>query len=357
MTQWCLKEIEKQAIQYYDLIKCKPENIQLNDYDIIKNSFSLFKSNPYIVEEENDDDGDYIDKDDSFSDKKKDNESEKNITFSQNYVPSDDDKSVKEDITGIVKMKMSENVFKNISTFNKVSNEVENSINNNPCFKDESINNENNNNQKQNNEYDNPNNNINNRKESVKLNDEQNEINLELKNNNQNDDKKLNNDNDNNNGENNKNEIVRKKTLPPSSINDINNNNEKIINPYARRRTLPAGSINNNNDNNKSIYNPYINDIKKDNEENKQIDVKQSSIFLYNTNENNENNEDNKINENYVNNNYFNPLPKNSNNENKESQNKANNFGEIKKNNYIYGNSGLMSTNNSEVCKVSNNVF
>jgi hypothetical protein len=351
MTEWCLKEIEKQAMQYYELLKIKPENIQLNDYDIIRNSFSLFKSNPYIIEEENDDD--YID---SSSDKKKDKESEKNTTFSQNYVPSDDDKSDKEDITdnGI---KMSENLFKNTSTFNKVSNEVENSINKNPCLKENSINNENNDNQKQNNEYDNPNNNNNNnRKESIKLNDEQNEINLISNNNNQNDDKKLNNDNDKNNGENNKNAIVNKSTLPPSSINDIkNNNNENNANPYTKRKTLPAGSINFNNS--IDLINPYINDIKKKNEEKKQIDVKNSSIFIFNTNENNEKNEDYKSNENYVNNNYFNLCSKNYINEIEESQNKANNSDGIKKNNYISGNSGLMSTKNSEFCKVSNNVF
>jgi hypothetical protein len=58
-----------------------------------------------------------------------------------------------------------------------------------------------------------------------------------------------------------------------------------------------------------------------------------------------------------VNNNYFNLCSKNYINEIEESQNKANNSDGIKKNNYISGNSGLMSTKNSEFCKVSNNVF
>lgn len=48
MIEICLKELINQMLFFYDLIKFTPEQIQQNNYESIKNSFSIFNSNVII---------------------------------------------------------------------------------------------------------------------------------------------------------------------------------------------------------------------------------------------------------------------------------------------------------------------
>ena len=327
ITEWCLNKIEQQALNYYNLIKCKPEKIQSNDYDIIKNSFSVFKSIANNEEIEEVDENDSSENPDDIKEEEEE-EPEKNTVYSINgEMPLNN---------------ISENIFPKMS-FN-INNSIKNNDNDNDNYlKDDNINIDNN--KIKNSGFDQ----YNISKESVKINDEQKNNNLELNNNNNYNDIELNNYKEDSKDSNNKNEI---KLINDNNCNNNDNNikNEEIKrgltfnnnnnygnnkNSITRQKSLPQNSIIQN-----FIDNPYINDIKKNKEEElKSMDIKQSSIFGFDKND--ENDPDSKD---YI-------------NQNLESNDNTNKIAASKMNNYISGFSGLKSTKNTECIQLSNNLF
>ena len=49
MIEWCLKEMVKQMLNFYELVECSPQLIQENNLDKIKNNFEIYQSK--ILEE------------------------------------------------------------------------------------------------------------------------------------------------------------------------------------------------------------------------------------------------------------------------------------------------------------------
>ena len=50
MIEFCLSEIGKQIIGFYKLIKCSPQQIKLNNFQSIKESFNKYKSSINVNE-------------------------------------------------------------------------------------------------------------------------------------------------------------------------------------------------------------------------------------------------------------------------------------------------------------------
>jgi len=89
MIEWCLKEMVKQMLKFYELVECSPKFIQDNDLDKIKNNFKIYESN-LLEEKENNIENEKENKDEKDEKENKNEKDEKEKDEKENKDEKDE---------------------------------------------------------------------------------------------------------------------------------------------------------------------------------------------------------------------------------------------------------------------------